>query len=291
MFEERLASGRMLVFGGVWDALSAKILEVAGFDGLWLGSMTTTSSLNAALDVGLRSAREQVELVQKVKGVSTLPVVVDGENGWGGSVQAAYWTREFERAGAEGLMFDDSLSLLGTPYIAGSKFTLQPIEEAAAVFRAAAEARSSASFKVIARSNALHGGFGWEEQVRRLKAYQKAGADILWASSNKPEILDRYRKEFQGPLWAASNPAFADQAKLTISDFGSFGIQVLCYESAVFLASVQAGMEMAKEIRSKGSVNREKLMNFQEFLNFMGYGAVPSALERYRGPFEPGEPT
>jgi 2-methylisocitrate lyase-like PEP mutase family enzyme len=168
---------------------------------------------------------------------------------------------------------------------------LQPIEEAAAMFRAAAEARSSPRFKVIARSNALHGGFGWEEQVRRLKAYKKAGADILWASSNKPEILDRYRKAFHGPLWAASNPAFADQAKLTISDFGAAGIQVLCYESAVFLAAVQAGMEMAKDLRSKGSVNREKLMNFQEFLNFMGYGSVPSALERYRGAFEPGEPT
>ena len=291
MFDDRLASGRMLVFGGVWDALSAKILEAAGFDGLWFGSMTTTSSLNAALDIGLRSAREQVELVQKVKGVSTLPVVVDGENGWGGSVQTAYWTREFERAGAEGLMFDDSLSLLGTPYIAGSKFTLQPIDEAAAMFRAAAEARSSPGFKVIARSNALHGGFGWEEQVRRLKAYKKAGADILWASSNKPEILSRYRKEFQGPLWASSNPAFADQAKMTISDFAALGMQIVCYESAVFLASLQAGMEMAKALRSKGSVDREKLMNFPEFLDFMGYGAVPAALERYRGPFEPAEPS
>ena len=290
MFADRLASGRMLVFGGVWDALSAKILEAAGFDGLWLGSMTTTSSLNAALDLGLRSAREQVELVQKVKGVSALPVVVDGENGWGGRVQAAYWTREFERAGAEGLMFDDSLSLLGTPYIPGSKYTLQPVEEAAATFRAAAEARSSRGFKVIARSNAFHAGLGWDEQVRRLKAYEKAGADILWASSSKPEILGHYRKEFQGALWAASNPAFVDQAKMTISDFEAFGVQILCYESAVFLTALQAGMQAAKELRSKGSVNREKLMNFQEFLSFMGYSSVPSALERYRVEVAPDSP-
>ena len=290
MFRERLASGEMLVFAGLWDALSAKILENAGFDGLWFGSMTTTSSLNAALDIGLRSAREQVELVQKVKGVSKLPVVVDGENGWGGSVQAAYWAREFERAGAEGIMFDDSFSLLGTPYIPGSKFTLEPIEEAAAKFRAAADARSSPSFQVIARSNALHAGFGWEEQLRRLMAYQKAGADILWASSNKPEILSLYRKKFQGPLWATSNPAFPDQAKMTMSDFRAYGIQVLCFESAVFLATVQAGMEVSKEIRSKGSVDRDRLMNFQEFLSFMGYTAVPAALEKYRVRLEPGSP-
>jgi 2-methylisocitrate lyase-like PEP mutase family enzyme len=283
MFQDRLASGRMLVFGGVWDALSAKILEAAGFDGLWLGSMTTTSSLNAALDIGLRSAREQVELVQKVKGVSSLPVVVDGENGWGGSVQAAYWTREFERAGAEGLMFDDSRSLLETPYIAGSTYTLQPIEEAAATIRAAAGARSSSGFKIIARSNALHGGLGWEEQVRRLRAYEEAGADILWASSSKPEFLTRYRKEFHGPLWAASNPVFADQAKMAISDFEASGVQILCYESVVFLAALQAGMQTAKELRRKGSVDREKLMQFEEFLAFMGYSEVPSALQRHRG--------
>jgi 2-methylisocitrate lyase-like PEP mutase family enzyme len=283
MFQDRLASGRMLVFAGVWDALSSKLLEAAGFDGLWLGSMTTTSSLNAALDVGLRSAREQVELVQKVKGVSSLPVVVDGENGWGGSVQAAYWTREFERAGAEGIMFDDSRSLLETPYIAGSTYTLQPMEEAAATIRAAAGARSSSGFKIIARSNALHGGLGWEEQVRRLKAYEQAGADILWASSSKPEFLTRYRKEFRGPLWAASNPVFADQAKMTISDFEVCGVQVLCYESVVFLAALQAGMQTAKELRRKGSVELEKLMQFQEFLGFMGYSEVPSALQRHRG--------
>src|SRR5437870_4322347 len=159
--------------------------------------MTTTSSLNAALDLGLRSAREQVELVQKVKGVSTLPVIVDGENGWGGSVPAAYWVRELERAGAEGIMFDDSLDLMGTPYIPGSKFSLEPVEVAAAKIRAATDARSSSNFQIVARSNALHGGFGWDEQLRRVKAYQDAGADVLWASSNKPEVLKRYRETFE----------------------------------------------------------------------------------------------
>lgn len=281
--KERLASGQMLVFGGVWDALSAKILEAGGFDGLWFGSMTTTSSLNAALDLGLRSAREQVELVQKVKGVSTLPVVVDGENGWGGSVPAAYWVRELERAGADGIMFDDSLDLMGTPYIPGSKFSLEPVEVAAAKIRAAADARSSPGFQVVARSNALHGGFGWEEQLRRLEIYQKAGADVIWASSNKPEVLKRYRELFKGPLWATSNSAFPEQAKMTIKDFEALGIQLLCYESPVFLAAVRAGMEMAKEIRGKGSVNVERLMNFQEFLKFMGYTDVPAALEKHRG--------
>ena len=288
MFKEHLASGEMLVFGGVWDALSAKILETAGFDGLWFGSMTTTSSLNAAMDIGLRSAREQVELVQKVKGVSKLPVVVDGENGWGGSVQAAYWAREFERAGAEGIMFDDSLSLLGSPYIPGSKLTLEPIEEAAAKFKAAADARSSPSFQVIARSNALHAGLGMEEQIRRLKTYQKAGADILWASSSKPETLRLYRSIFESPLWATSNPAFPDQAKMTISDFRTYGVQILCFESAIFLATVKTGMEVAREIRSKGSVEGDRLMNFQEFLSLMGYTEVPAALERHRVRLEPG---
>jgi 2-methylisocitrate lyase-like PEP mutase family enzyme len=288
MFKERLASGEMLVFGGVWDALSAKILESTGFDGLWFGSMTTTSSLNAALDIGLRSAREQVELVQKVKGVSKLPIVVDGENGWGGSVQTAYWVREFERAGAEGIMFDDSLTLLGSPYIPGSEFQLETMDDAVAKLRAAVDAKSNPGFQIIARSNALLGGLGMEEQIRRLKAYQKAGADILWASSGKPESLRHYRSKLEGPLWATSNPAFAEQAKMTIDDFRTLGVQVLCFESAIFLATVKVGMEVAREIRSKGFVAGDRLMNLQEFLRFMGYTEVPAALEKYRVRLEPG---
>jgi 2-methylisocitrate lyase-like PEP mutase family enzyme len=211
-----------------------------------------------------------------------LPVVVDGENGWGGSVQAAYWVREFERAGADGIMFDDSLDLLGTPYIPGSKFSLEPIEDAAAKIRAAADARSNRGFQIIARSNAFHAGLGWDEQLRRLRTYQKAGADILWASSNKPQVLRRYRENLEGPLWATSNSAFPDQAKMTIGDFAAFGLQILCYESPVFLAAVQAAMTTAKEIRSRGSVSVDRLMNFQEFLAFMGYTAVPAALEKHR---------
>jgi len=273
----------MLVFAGLWDTLSAKIIEKAGFDGIWVGSFTTSACLNAALDIGLRTPREHAELVQRLKGVTNLPMVVDGEEGWGGTVHAAYWVREFERAGAEGIMFDDKGSSLASPYVKGPKWELEPLEESIAKFRAAVDARSSPDFLIIARSSARI-SHGMEEQIRRLKAYQKAGADIVWASSTSADTLKLYRRSFEGPLWATCNPGYGDQANMSVDEFRKIGIQVLCYESPVFLASVKTCLEMATEIRAKGSIAhlRDKILPLESFLSFMGYDDVPAFLEKYR---------
>ncbi|MBI2184089.1 MAG: isocitrate lyase/phosphoenolpyruvate mutase family protein [Thaumarchaeota archaeon] len=282
MFKDQLDSGRMLIFSGIWDTLSARIVEHAGFDGIWIGSMTTTSSLNAAMDIGLRSMREQVELVHKIRGVTKLPIVVDGEQGGGESVQAAYWVREFERAGAEGIMFEDNLATLGSIYIEGSKSELEPLERAVAKIRAAVDARSNSNFQIIARSSAQSVS-GMEEQIKRLKAYKKAGADIIWATSNSADTLRTYRKNIEGPLWTTINPAHAEQAKMSIGEFRGCGIQVLCFESFLFLASVKASMETAKELRNKGSVVplKDKIMDLKQFLDFMGYTKVNAFVKKY----------
>ena len=288
VFEENLKSGKMQIVVGVWDALSALIVESAGFDGLMIGSFATTSALNGLLDLGLRTPYEQVELVRTLRGITKLPIFVDGESGWGEAFHAAHWVKEFERAGADGIMFEDSGSSLSNWNIPGSVEVVEPVEKAAARFKAAADAKTSRSFKIIARSRAKVVP-GLDEQVSRLTAYQKAGADILWASSGDPETLKSYRKKLKGPLLATVNTSRPDwekaggQATMNVEEFRRCGIQILCYENILFLIYAKASMDAAIELRGKGSIIslRDKIMDAKKLARFLGYEDMPEFLEKY----------
>src|SRR5574341_571575 len=91
---ERIRKGNFLVACGVSDTLSAKIVEEAGFDIIWLGSLLGTASALGTTDIGLMTPTERINQVLKIRSVSSLPVVVDGEEGWGDAPHIAYWVRE-----------------------------------------------------------------------------------------------------------------------------------------------------------------------------------------------------
>lgn len=285
---DRIISGKMQLFVGVWDALSAKIVESAGFDGLMVGSFATTSALNGTLDIGLRTPYEQVQLVRNLRGITKLPIFVDGESGWGEAYHAAYWVKEFERAGADGIMFEDSASLLSNWNIPGSVEVLEPLDSAVAKFRAAADAKTNSSFKIIARSRAKVVP-GLDEQVSRLTAYQRAGADILWASSGDPDTLRTYRKRLSGPLLATVNTGRPDwenaggQATMNVEEFRKCEIQILCYENILFLIYAKASIDAVTELKTQGSIIplREKIMDTKKLARFLGYEEVPEFLRKY----------
>ncbi len=81
-FSDRIKKGDFLVGCGVSDTLSAKIVEEAGFDAIWLGSLVGTASALGGADIGLMTPTERINQVLKIKSVSSLPVIVDGEEGW-----------------------------------------------------------------------------------------------------------------------------------------------------------------------------------------------------------------
>lgn len=99
MLSERIRKGDFLVACGVSDILSAKIVEDAGFDVIWLGSLLGTASALGTTDIGLMTRTHRIDQVFKIKSVSSLPIIVDGEEGWGDAPHVAYWVKEFVRAG------------------------------------------------------------------------------------------------------------------------------------------------------------------------------------------------
>lgn len=279
---ERINKGDFLVASGVSDTLSAKIVEEAGFDVIWLGSLLGTASALGTTDIGLMTPTERINQVIKIKSVSSLPVVVDGEEGWGDAPHVAYWVREFARAGAAGIMFDDKQGDFATPYVQGTSSEIEPIEVAIRKIRAAADARPSPDFLILARSAARR-KYGMEEQLRRLAAYKKAGADILWATSNHPDILKQYRKALKGPFWTTCNINSGAQHKLKLRDFKRLGIQIVGYETAIYLVALQATIKAARRLRKSGSLVplKKNMLAFGEFIRLAGFNEMAETARKY----------
>lgn len=282
MLSERIRKGDFLVACGVSDTLSAKIVEEAGFDVIWLGSLLGTASALGTTDIGLMTPTHRIDQVLKIKSVSSLPIIVDGEEGWGDAPHVAYWVKEFVRAGAAGIMFDDKDGAFATPYVEGSSNQIAPIEVATRKIRAAVDARPSSDFLILARSGARR-KYGMEEQLRRLAAYKEAGADVLWATSSHPDMLEQYRKTLKGPLWATCNINSGEQHKLNLSDFKRLGIQIVGYETAIYLVALKATIEAATQLRKTGTIVplKENMLEFDEFIRLAGFKEMAETAKKY----------
>lgn len=279
---ERLARGESVAISGVTDALSARLVERAGFDAIWLGSLLGTASFLGNVDVGLMGAGDRLDQLRKIRAVTDLPVIVDGEEGWGDAPQAAHWVREFARAGAAGIMFDDKSGDFMTPYIKGTGGDVLPVEVAQRKYRAAVDARPSEDFLVIARTGSRR-LYGLDEQIRRLAAYKDAGVDVLWATSSDAATLRRHRAELSGPLWAVCNEHSGEQGQLSLAEFAEIGIQLVSYELPIALVGLRAMVEAARELRATGSLVSllDRSMTFAEFLDLAGFGEMEAAARRY----------
>jgi 2-methylisocitrate lyase-like PEP mutase family enzyme len=279
---ERLERGDMLAISGVTDTLSAKVVEQAGFDGIWLGSLLGTASFLGTVDVGLMGAGERLDQLRKIRAVSELPVFVDAEEGWGDAPQVAWWVRAFAKAGANGMMIDDKSGDFMTPYIVGSGGDVLPVDVAVRKYRAALDARPSADFLIIARTGSRR-LYGLDEQIRRLSAYKEAGVDILWATSSDAATLRRHRAELSGPLWATCNEHSGEQGRLSLDDFREIGIQAIGFELPIALVGLRAMIDAARELRAGGSIVPllDRMASFDEFRSLAGFDEMAATARRY----------
>lgn len=208
----RLEAGEKLLMMGVWDVLSAKVTEKAGFDGAALQSFQYSAGWGVP-DVGLRTASDLLDVAFKMAGEIEIPIVLDFEQGFGSSpAHAAYWVREFERAGVAAVHIDDKGPVQICPWLpgAGDQIRYDSAEETAAKIRAMDAARND--LMIIARCQVGSvGGVDPEEEMRRLVLYREAGADIIYAPKhvllqNDLDALHKVSKELGKPIFMQMNP-------------------------------------------------------------------------------------
>ena len=173
-FAEMLRSGRTVWAAGAYDALSAKLIEEAGFPALMTTGFGVSASHLGQPDLELYTMSENLDVVSKVVDSVDVPVIADTDTGYGNAINVMRTVREFERAGVSGMIFEDQESPKKCPCVADT-IEILSLEEGAAKIRAAVSARCNPDTLIIARTDATTE----DEAIQRGKAYAEAGADLI----------------------------------------------------------------------------------------------------------------
>jgi 2-methylisocitrate lyase-like PEP mutase family enzyme len=193
-----LARGRTIWSAGAYDALSALLIDRAGFDAVFTTGFGISASHLGQPDVELYTMTENLGVVRNMVATVKRPVIADGDTGYGNVINVMRTVREFERAGVAGIVFEDQVIPKRCP-CAATAVEVLPREDAVRKIRAAVDARSDPDFIIVARTDAAT----VEESIERACLYAEAGADLIQPISRTMKSfadLQRLRQACARPL-------------------------------------------------------------------------------------------
>jgi len=278
---EMLARPEPLLAPGAYDSLSARLIEQAGFEVVYMTGFGTSASLLGRPDVGLLSFGEMVDNARRIAHAVDVPVIADADDGYGSPINVIRTVQEYEAAGVAAIHIEDQVA----PKKCGHMQNKHVVEadEMVQKVRAAVEARRSDDFLIIARTDA-RAVEGLDRALERARRYREAGADVLFVEA--PESEDEVvavAKAFPGvPLllnWAEGGKT----PPLSRERLQELGYSLILFPlSALFLAT-HAMRESLVQLRMHGSPLpiMQRLTGFQEFLDITGLPEIQELDRRF----------
>ncbi len=180
------------------DGLSAKIVEEAGFKGIWASGLTVSAALGVR-DSNEASWTQVLEVLEFMSDATDIPILVDGDTGYGNFNNVRRVVRKLEQRGIAGICIEDKLFPKTNSFI-GDGQPLADMDEFCGKIKAGKDSQSDDSFNIVARIEALISGRGMAEALRRAEAYHNAGADALLIHSKKrePDEILTFMQEWAG---------------------------------------------------------------------------------------------
>jgi len=242
LLRERLARPGPTLIAGAHTGLSAKLVEEAGFDGVWASGFEISAS-HGVPDANILTMRESLDAAAQMARVIGIPIVADCDNGYGNAINVIHTVREYEREGIAAICIEDNIFPKRCSFYAGVKRELAPPEEHAGKIKACLDTRTDDDFLIIARTEALIAGWGMEEALLRGRAYADAGADMVLIHSKSPspdEVL-----EFAGH-WDRETPLVCVPTiykETTAHTLGEAGFKLIIYANHGLRSSIKAMRE------------------------------------------------
>lgn len=248
-FRERLAQGTV-VMPGVFNAITAKLAEQAGFDALYLSGAGVTNSLTGFPDIALLTLTEMAQQARYVAQATSLPVIADADTGYGEILNVARAVAEMEHAGLAGIHLEDQVAPKRCGHLDG-KLVISA-EDMAKKIKAAVKARSDTDFFLIARTDArsIH---GLEDAIERAHRYLDAGADAIFPESlQSAEEFAEFAQRVKAPL-LANMTEFGKTPYLTVEEFTAMGYAMVIFPMTAFRVMMKAAEETYAELKQTGT--------------------------------------
>jgi 2-methylisocitrate lyase-like PEP mutase family enzyme len=178
IFRQLAETEKPFVLPGVHDGLSARLAELTGFRGVFMGGFASLGTRHAVPDVGLMSLADISAIARDVRAATSLPFMVDADDGYGDAKNVIHTVRTYERLGAQAIFLEDQVSPKRCGHLAGKRIV--SADRMVTKIRAAAAERSS--LFIVARTDARSVA-GMDEALRRGELYLRAGADAIYIES------------------------------------------------------------------------------------------------------------
>ena len=264
------------------NGLSAKIAEEAGFEGIW-GSGLSISAALGVRDNNEASWTQVLEVVEFMADATHIPILLDGDTGYGNFNSARRLVMKLEQRGVAGVCMEDKIFPKTNSFLRSTAQPLADMEEFAGKIRAAKEAQRDDDFVVVARVEALIAGHGMEEALKRGEAYRKAGADAVLIHSRErhPDEILQFKKEWGDrlPLVIVPTKYYTTPTEV----FREAGFKIVIWANHLMRSAISTMQTVAKQIQASQTLMgvEEKVAPLAEVFRLQGESELEEAEKAY----------
>lgn len=277
-FRRAVEEERPLQVAGVINAYCARLAEGAGFRALYLSGAGVANASFGLPDLGMTSLENVLEDARRITATTRLPLLVDCDTGWGSRLTIGRTVREMIRAGVAAIHLEDQVDAKRCGHRPGKQ--LVPTEEMIDRIRSAAEARTDASFVLMARTDAA-AGEGLAAAIDRAGRYVEAGADMIFAEALR--TADEFR-QFSAAIPVpilANMTEFGKTPLLTTEELRAAGVRLALYPLSAFRAMSAAALRVYETLRRDGTQKAvvEGMQTREELYRVLDYHAWEQKLD------------
>jgi phosphoenolpyruvate phosphomutase len=255
---EMLQSNQLEFLMEAHNGLSARIVKEAGFKAIW-GSGLTISAQFGVRDNNEASWTQVVDMLEFMADASDLPILLDGDTGYGNFNNVRRLVKKLEQRGIAGVCIEDKQFPKTNSFLNGERQPLAEMDEFCGKIKAGKDSQSDPNFSIVARVEALIAGWGMDEALKRAEAYRQAGADAILIHSklSKPDEILTFAREWagRGPLVIVPTKYYSTPTDV----FRQAGISTVIWANHLLRGAASTMQAIAKDIHSS-----ETLVNVED---------------------------
>jgi 2-methylisocitrate lyase-like PEP mutase family enzyme len=259
-----LAAPGALLVPGVWDALSARIVEDAGFSAAYVSGAAISASVLAEPDLGFLTFARLAEAVRSIsQGATEIPLIIDADTGYSRELPLRYMVDSLEQLGVAAIQIEDQTDPKRCGHLDG--VTTIDADDMAAKINEICAARRNRDTVIIARTDA-RAEYDLDEAIRRGNLYAEAGADMIFVEAPQgwPEV-ERVACEVNAPLLLNLGGRGATPER-PLPEIAALGYKIVIYPGQIQRAAIKAMQEILRGLRTNGSTIglADKMVSFDE---------------------------